>query len=122
MLTELTKLQQLRLEVVGQGMLQSRDCLHLMHLRDLTSLALCHVLRAVDDMVAVTLACNLPELRFLDLTACAIITDTPMPAFVQLRHLTKIVLTANSGCNNPIVAQLQQQRRAAGLPSVIVMK
>lgn len=72
-------------------------------------------------MVAVALACNLPELRHLDLTKCGIQSDTPMPAFAQLHHLTKLVLTGNRGWHSKNVAQLQRQRRAAGLSDVLVL-
>jgi hypothetical protein len=122
MLTELTRLQKLRLDVVGQGRVQNRDCMHLTVMQSLTSLALGNMREAVGDMVAVALACSLPELRCLDLTRCSISTDTAMPAFARMRHLTKIVLTGNRGSSSNSVALLQTHRRAAGLPSVIVMK
>lgn len=122
MLTALTTLQQLRLDVVGQGIVRSRDCSHLKGMGTLTSLALRNMRGAVDDTVAVALACNLQELRYLDLTGCAIHSDTPMPAFACMRHLTKLVLTGNRGSSSDSVALFQRHRCAAGLPSVIVLK
>lgn len=121
-LTELTRLQKLRLDVVGQGRVQNRDCVHLTVMQSLTSLTLGNMREAVGDMVAVALACSLPELRYLDLTKCSISTDTPMPVFARMRHLTKIVLTGNRGSSSNSVALLQAHRGAAGLPSVIVLK
>lgn len=121
-LTQLTTLQRLRLDVVAQGKVRGRDCSHLKGMGTLTSLALCNMRGAVDDTVAVALACNLQELRYLDLTGCAIHSDTPMPAFACMRHLTKLVLTGNRGSSSDSVALFQRHRCAAGLPSVIVLK
>lgn len=119
-LTQLTKLQQLRLEHVGKGIVHARDCMQLLHLRKLTSLVLRDMWNAVDNMVAVTLACNMPELCYLDITGCQLKVDTAVPAFAQLQHLTKIVLSGNSGYTDTSISLLHWQRSAAGLPKLIV--
>jgi hypothetical protein len=123
-LTRLTKLQQLRLELVGHGKPKDRDCIHLLHLRSLTSLVLSGTQDAVDDMVAVTLPCTMPELRYLKLVRCVIKYDSAVPAFAQLRHLTKIVLLSNAGYSSAYtdnsISYLHWMRSAAGLPKLIV--
>jgi hypothetical protein len=119
-LTRLINLQQLRLEHVGYGTMQERDCLKLLQLRGLTSLVLSGMQAAFDDFVAVTLACNMPALRYLELTRCGMKSDIAVPAFAQLRHVTKIVLSGNNGYTDNSIAHLHWQRSAAGLPKVIV--
>lgn len=121
-LVGLTKLQRLQLAFVGAGRVAGRDCLHLIGMRALTSLVLDTMRGGVDDMVAVALACNLQELRHLDLNRCFIESDAAMPAFAQMRHLTKVVLTGNRACSKENLVVLQKHRRAAGLPHLIVLK
>jgi hypothetical protein len=121
---KLTRLRRLNLECVGGGQLPQRDCLDLMQLHQLTSLTLNSVGKAVDDAVAVALACNMPQLCHLDLTQAGLSTDASMAALAQLRHLTRLVLTGNSVITNDkrCVTRLQRYRRMAGLPELVVLR
>lgn len=123
-LSGLTKLKQLTIDMAWQSSkLCHRDCLALTHLRALTSLVLRGVQDAVDDTVAVALACNLTQLRHLDLSGSAMRSDTPMPALASLRHLTQITLPRSEySYRNDNRELLQWQRRGAGLPELIVLQ
>lgn len=112
----------------------SEQHMDVLPLRQLTHLALINLHQAVNDTVAVAIACNLTGLRVLDLTGAALTSNAALPAFAQLRHLTRLVLTGNPAAQQqqyahqqqyapePFnLAQLKWLRQLSGLPEVQVV-
>lgn len=100
----LTSLSSLRdLTVTGEhtrGMLEAGDALALTALTGLTSLSLCNLDAALGDLEANALACNLTQLRDLDLTDAWLGDMVCLAAIARRTQLTGLALWFNTSSSD----------------------